>query len=292
MKDFLNVKKGKGVYATYDRVVYSTGLLIVNSFLKYASARLSIESISSTIGEENCSVEAAELLSLIVSAVAKRNVSAEELLESTDDKLEKISKYMKERDHNLSILDKHFGLSKETIEEFYDLWKETYPKMTGGIGGSVVITCTDGLLNGLFVYLNGNATKEEYVTFCNKFLNNPLIPKDIFRKARKMVFLTARLLHEHVQDLIIREVISVVVKKEEGAEQVNSQELDGLKIAVVTKCLFPIAKTYSEIEKLLSLTKHRIVSDFVKEVQKQASHLEADLDTERQEVKEEVTDDK
>ena len=95
MKDILNVKKGKGVYATYDRVVYSTGLLIVDSFLKYASARLSIESISSTIGEENCSVEAAELLSLIVSAVAKRNVSAEELLESTDSKLEKISKYMK-----------------------------------------------------------------------------------------------------------------------------------------------------------------------------------------------------
>lgn len=292
MKDFLNVKKGKGVYATYDRVVYSTGLLIVDSFLKYASARLSIESISSTIGEENCSVEAAELLSLIVSAVAKRNVSAEELLESTDSKLEKISKYMKERDENLSILDKHFGLNKETIEEFYNLWKEKYPKMTDGIGGSIVMTCSNGLITGLFVYLNNQATKEEYIAFCNKFADNPLIPKDIFHKVRKMVFLTARLLHEYVQSLIVKEVVSVVVKKEEGAEQANSQGLDGLKIAVVTKCLFPIAKTYSEIEKLLGLTKHRLVSDFVKEVQKRASHLEADLDTENEQTKEEVVNDK
>ena len=100
------------------------------------------------------------------------------------------------------------------------------------------------------------------------------------------------MLHEYVQSLIVKQVVSVVVKKEEGAEQANSQGLDGLKIAVVTKCLFPIAKTYSEIEKLLGLTKHRLVSDFVKEVQKRASHLEADLDTENEQTKEEVVDDK
>lgn len=293
MKDFLKVKKGKGVYETDDRLVYMTGLLMVGSFFKYVSARNSIEMVSESIQNGDCSVETAEILALIASAVTKQNVTIDEFMESTDERLEKISKYVKERDKSLSSLEKHFGLSKKAVEEFYDLWCKTYPKMTSGIGGSSVVVCTDGLLNGLFVYLYGESTKEEFEAFVKRFKSNPLIPNDILRRVRKMVFLTARLFSKYIEELVANDILFEIIKDKTGTEQEDKPNFDRFKVVIASKSLFHISKTYSEIKDLLGLSdKEKLVFDFISKIKEQTSDLGINLDTKNEQAKEEVQSDK